>query len=157
MEDLDVANFKEVLGHFATGVVAVTGATFEGAAGFTCQTFGSLSLEPLLISFSARSTSQSWPRVRSLGVLGVNILSSSQEALARAFATSGVDKFDGVDWFPGPKGSPLFEGALAHLEGTVESVVAHGDHDLVVVAIDFVASHAGRPLVYFQGDYRSLA
>ena len=157
MEERDVPSFKEALGHFATGVVVVTGATFDGPAGFTCQTFGSLSLEPTLISFSARSSSHSWPRVRSLGVLGVNILSFGQEVIARAFATSGDDKFNGVPWFPGPKGSPLIEGALAHLEGTIDSVATHGDHDLVVVAIDFVASHTGHPLVYFRSDYRSLA
>lgn len=157
MGKLDVSDFKEALGHFATGIVVVTGATVDGPAGFTCQTFGSLSLEPTLISFSARSSSFSWPRVRSLGVLGVNILSADQADVARIFATSGVDKFNAVPWFPGPNGSPLIEGALAHLEGSVASVAAHGDHDLVVVAIDFVASHAKNPLIYFRSDFRSLA
>ena len=157
MEERDVTNFKEVLSHFVTGVVVITGATGDGPAGFTCQTFGSLSLEPRLISFSARSSSRSWPRVRSLGVLGVNILAASQEAVARSFATASDDKFEGVSWFPGPTGSPLIEGSIAHLEGTIDSVASHGDHDLVVVAVHFVASHAGSPLVYFQRGYRALA
>jgi flavin reductase (DIM6/NTAB) family NADH-FMN oxidoreductase RutF len=145
-----------VLGHFVTGVVVITASTPEGPAGFTCQTFGSISLEPSLISFSARTASTSWPRIRAVGVLGVNILSGEQEPLAKIFATTGTEKFAGVTWSPGPGGAPLIEGALAHLEGRVVSVSAQGDHDIVVVGVDFVASHTGRPLVFYRGGFSTL-
>ena len=134
----------------------ITASTPEGPAGFTCQTFGSISLEPSLISFSARSASHSWPRIREVGVLGVNILSAEQESLAKIFATTGTEKFAGVVWSPGPGGAPLIDGSLAHLEGRVLSVSAQGDHDIVVVGVDFVASHTGRPLVYYRGGFSTL-
>ena len=57
VSSLDIAHFREVLGHFVTGVVVITAATPDGPVGFTCQTFGALSLEPTLISFSARTLS----------------------------------------------------------------------------------------------------
>jgi 3-hydroxy-9,10-secoandrosta-1,3,5(10)-triene-9,17-dione monooxygenase reductase component len=152
----DSARFRQVLGHFVTGVVVITASTPDGPAGFTCQTFGSISLEPSLISFSARTASHSWPRIREVGVLGVNILSAEQEPLATVFATTGTEKFAGVSWSPGPGGAPLIEGALAHLEGRVVSVSAQGDHDIVVVGVDFVASHTGRPLVYYRGGFSTL-
>jgi flavin reductase (DIM6/NTAB) family NADH-FMN oxidoreductase RutF len=152
----ETAHFREVLGHFVTGVVLITASTPEGPAGFTCQTFGSISLEPSLISFSARTASHSWPRIREVGLVGVNILSAAQESLARIFATTGTEKFAGVAWSPGPGGAPLIDGALAHIEGRVVSVSAHGDHDVVVVGVDFVASHAGRPLVFYRGAFSSL-
>lgn len=139
-----------------TGVVVITASTPDGPAGFTCQTFGSISLEPPLISFSARSASHSWPRIREVGVLGVNILSAEQEPLAKIFATTGTEKFAGVVWLPGPGGAPLIDGSLAHLEGRVLSVSAQGDHDIVVVGVDFVASHTGRPLVYYRGRFSTL-
>ena len=56
MTSPDAAHFKEVLGHFATGLVVVTAETPDGPAGFTCQTFGSLSLEPPLVLFAATSS-----------------------------------------------------------------------------------------------------
>jgi len=88
--------------------------------------------------------------------LGVNILAAEQEPLAKIFATTGTEKFAGVVWSPGPGGAPLVDGSLAHLEGRVLSVSAHGDHDIVVVGVDFVASHTGRPLVYFRGGFGTL-
>lgn len=153
MDSLEIAHFKEVLGHFVTGVVVVTGVSAEGPAGFTCQTFGSLSLEPMLISFAATSKGSSWSRVRGGGAVGLNILASGQEALARVFAQSGADKFAGVGWTTGPGGSPLLDGALAHLEGRILNVATHGDHDIVVIAVDFAVDHPGDPLIYYRGGF----
>ena len=153
MSSIDVARFKEVLGHFVTGVAVVTAATPEGPVGFTCQTFGALSLEPTLISFSALTASHSWPRARDVGVVGVNILSSDQEAVARVFGTSGAEKFAGISWSPAPSGSPLIDGALAHLEGRIELVTSQGDHDIVVVAAQYAVSHHGAPLVFYRGRF----
>ena len=156
MSSIDVAGFKEVLGHFATGVAVVTAATPDGPVGFTCQTFGALSLEPTLISFSALSQSHSWPRAREVGVVGVNILAADQESIARVFGRSGTDKFAGIDWSPGPHGAPLIDGAIAHLEGRIEFVTTQGDHDVVVVAVEFARSHLGIPLIFHRGGFRSL-
>lgn len=157
MSALDVAHFKEVLGRYATGVVVVTATTPEGPAGFTCQTFGSLSLEPMLISFAAKTISNSWPRIREVGAVGVNVLRDDQEALARIFATSGVDKFANVEWTPGSNGAPILRGALATLEGRVEVVATYGDHDVVVVAVDQAQTSSGEPLVYYRGGFNVLA
>jgi len=157
VSSLDIAHFKEVVGHYVTGVVVVTAMTVDGRAGFTCQTFGSLSLEPILVSFAAKTTGQSWSRVKEADAVAINILSSGQETLARVFATSGIDKFDGAGWSAGPRGAPLLEGAIAHLEGQILSRTTQGDHDIVVVSIDFVASHPGTPLAYYRGGFGELA
>ena len=49
---VEPATMREVLGHFASGIVVVTAAGPAGPLGFTCQSFASLSLDPALISFS---------------------------------------------------------------------------------------------------------
>lgn len=153
MDSLEIAHFKEVLGRFVTGVVVVAASSLDGPVGFTCQTFGSLSLEPMLVSFAATAAGASWTRVRSSSTLGLSILASDQESLARVFAQSGADKFAGVTWTPGPGGSPLLYGALAHLEGQIVDVTRHGDHDIVVVAVTYAHNHAGEPLVYYRGGF----
>lgn len=157
MTSLDAEHFKEVLGHYATGLVIVSATTEDGPAGFTCQTFGSLSLEPPLVMFAASSAGASWSRVRECARVGISILSADQEAVARRFATSGVDKFDGVPWEKGPDGSPLLEGALAHIEGNLSAISTYGDHDVAVVDVTYVHTHTGHPLIYFRGGFGELA
>ena len=154
---VDVAHFKEVLGHYATGLVIVSAATPEGPAGFTCQTFGSLSLEPPLVTFAAASEGQSWGLVRQSARVGISILSVEQETLARRFAASGIDKFDGMPWEKGPDDSPLLDGALAHIEGRVSAITTHGDHDVAVVEVTYVHARSGHPLIYFRSGFGELA
>lgn len=157
MSSLEISRFKETLGHFATGVVVVTAKGPLGPVGFTCQTFGSLSLEPMLVSFAAKSQSTSWPQIRDAQHLCINILSFEQESVARTFAQSGADKFAGIGWTPGANGAPVLEGTLAHLEGTVADVMTHGDHDICVVAVSSIATSPGEPLLYFRGGFSKLA
>lgn len=156
MSTFDKAHSKEVFGHYATGIVVVTGVSADGPRGFTCQTFGSLSVETATVFFAASTASLSWQRIREVGVLGVNILKDDQEPLARVFAASGTDKFANVSWFRAPNGSPFLEGALAYLEGTIREVTNHGDHDIVVAELDFALTEPGNPLVYYRGGYRVL-
>jgi flavin reductase (DIM6/NTAB) family NADH-FMN oxidoreductase RutF len=153
---IDSAHFKEVLGHYITGIVIVTAMTPEGPAGFTCQTFGSLSIDSALVFFAAITASPSWQRVRQAGVVGINILADDQEHLARGFAVSGVDKFAGVPWVGAPNGSPFLDGAHAHLEGTIREVTSHGDHDIIVAELDYASTEPGEPLAYYRGGYRLL-
>ena len=153
----DSAHRREVMGHYATGIVVVTALTSDGPAGFTCQTFGSLSIDSALVFFAATSASQSWQRVRDVGVVGINILRHDQEPVARAFARSGADKFTGVPWKSAPNGSPFLDGCLAYLEGNIREVATHGDHDIIVAELDFAATEPGEPLVYYRGQYRLLA
>lgn len=157
MTSIDVAHFKEVLGHYATGLVIVAAATADGPAGFTCQSFGSLSLEPALVTFAASTQGHSWGLVRQSEYVGISILGADQEPLARRFATSGGNKFDGSPWEKAPDGSPLLDGAIAHLEGRMSIITTHGDHDVAVVVVSYVHARSGHPLIYFRGGFGELA
>ncbi len=151
-----MSDFKDAVSRFATGVVVVTSQTPEGPAGFTCQTFGSLSLEPQLVTFAAAVDGRSWAQVRATGVVGINILSVDQVDEARRFATTGADRFATGEWTQGPAGSPLLVGAIAHVEGPIVSVQTHGDHDVAIVRADFVAAYDGQPLVFFRAGFTAL-
>ena len=81
----DSQRFRQVLGHFATGVTVITGMHEGEPAGFACQAFAALSLEPPLVLFCPGKTSGTWPRIARVGDIGVNILSADQRDLARKF------------------------------------------------------------------------
>jgi 3-hydroxy-9,10-secoandrosta-1,3,5(10)-triene-9,17-dione monooxygenase reductase component len=145
--------FREVLGHFATGVTVITAIEDGEPIGFTCQAFTSLSLDPPLVALAPAKNSTSWPRIAKAGTFCVNILAEDQEALCRDFAVSGGDKFRGIGWRPGGSGAPVLEGALAWVE--CEFVRAHdaGDHELVVGRVLDLGVGSGRPLLYYRGGF----
>lgn len=152
-EGVDQGRFRAVLGHFASGVVLVTGMHDEKPAGFTCQSFFSLSLDPPLVAISPSRSSTSWPRVSSSGSICVNVLSSEQEDLAWAFSQSGGDKFAGVGWVPGANGAPRIQESLAWLECTVLDVHEAGDHWLVTATVTDLEQGHGQPLLFYRGGF----
>ena len=54
--DPDPARFRQVLGHFCTGVTVITTVDQAGPAGFACQSFAALSLDPPLVLFCPSRT-----------------------------------------------------------------------------------------------------
>jgi 3-hydroxy-9,10-secoandrosta-1,3,5(10)-triene-9,17-dione monooxygenase reductase component len=151
---IDVAEYRTVAGHFATGVAVVTAVDDDDPVGFTCQAFASLSLDPPLILVCGGNTSVSYARVRRCGDLCVNVLSEEQEALARSFAQSTVDKFTGLGYRPAPNGAPVLEGGLAWLAATMEAEYDGGDHRIAVCRVTAIGSGSGRsPLIFYRGGF----
>jgi 3-hydroxy-9,10-secoandrosta-1,3,5(10)-triene-9,17-dione monooxygenase reductase component len=150
----DAARFRQVLGHFCTGVVVVAGAHDGTPVGLTVQSFTSLSLDPPLVCFAVGRGSSTWPRLREAGAFSANILAEDQEALCRAFATSGADKFAGVGWRPGATGAPILNDVLGWVECRIEVEHDAGDHVLVIGrVVDLDVEREGKPLLFFRGGF----
>ncbi len=156
-ERLPVApeGFRRVLGHFASGVTVVTARDADGPAGFACQSFASLSLDPPLVSFMVARTSTTWPRIARAGAFCVNILGAEQGALCRGFAVSGADKFAGVGYADAPAtGSPLLDSVPAWIDCRVHAVHTGGDHLIVVGRVEALgAAEEGEPLLFHRGAF----
>lgn len=153
--EIDEARFRQVLGHFPTGVTVVTAKPADGPpVGLAVGSFASLSLDPPLVLFCPAKTSSSWPKIEQAGVFCVNILAEEQEEVSRIFATKTPDKFAHLGWRPGHTGAPIIDGVLAWIDCRVESVTDGGDH-LVVVGrvLELEVAHEGKPLVFFRGGY----
>ncbi|MET9456149.1 flavin reductase family protein [Streptomyces canus] len=156
---VEQAEFRRVLGSFASGVTVVTapGAPGEEPSGFACQSFSALSLDPPLVAFMVGRTSTTWPRIAQAGVFCVNVLSAEQGELCRAFAVSGADKFAGVAHDPAPaSGSPRLAGTLAWIDCTIHAVHTGGDHLIVVGRVDALGPGDGDgepPLLFHKGRF----
>ena len=110
----------------------------------------------MVILALARS-STSWFCIAQAGAFCVNILGEHQEALCRAFAISGGDKFEGVGWSQGITGSPVIDGSLAIVECRLGDIFDGGDHELVtghVVAMDV---GEGSPLLFYRSGFGRFA
>ncbi|OLZ71579.1 NADPH-flavin oxidoreductase [Streptomyces sp. IMTB 2501] len=159
---VDPAEFRRVLGNFATGVTVVTAPAAEGEpgpAGFACQSFASLSLDPPLVCFMVGRTSATWPRIARAGVFCVNVLGAGQGELCRAFAVSGADKFAGVPYDAAPvSGSPRLTGAAAWIDCTIHAVHTGGDHLIVVGRVTALGTEEpADPLLFHRGRFARLA
>ncbi|GGR76028.1 hypothetical protein GCM10010284_06190 [Streptomyces rubiginosohelvolus] len=153
------AEFRRVLGHFASGVTVVTARDADGPTGFACQSFASLSLDPPLVSFMVARTSTTWPRIARAGVFCVNVLGAEQSALCRGFAVSGSDKFAGVAYGDAPAtGSPLLDSVPAWIDCRIHAVHTGGDHLIVVGRVEALgAEEEGEPLLFHRGAFGRLS
>ncbi|HEX8627613.1 MAG TPA: flavin reductase family protein [Catenuloplanes sp.] len=151
--------FRQVLGHFCTGVTVVTSVDAAGPVGFACQAFAALSLDPPLVLFCPTSTSATWRRIEPTGRFCVNVLAEDQRDLSRIFGTRGADKFAGVAWAPSPGGAPVLDGALTWVDCRIEAAHRAGDHHVVVGRVTNLGPvrDDARPLLFYRGRYGGLA
>lgn len=154
----DSAQYRQVLGHFTTGVTVITAASADGPVGLAVGSFSSISLDPALVGFFADKGSSSWPKIEATGAFCVNILGEDQEDVCRRFASKEPDKFVGLGWSPAGSGSPLLAGVIAWIDCDIDQVVDAGDHVLVMGKVrDLDVGEPGPPLVFFRGGYGRFA
>jgi len=151
----DADSFRHVLGHYPTGVAVITAHPDSGPVGLSMNSFTSLSLEPPLVLFCPAKSSTTWPLLRAVGSLAINVLSAGQEELSRKFAAKAADRFSEASWSIGEHGAPLLHDALGWLECTVEAEYPAGDHTVVIARIERMGVHwdITEPLVFFRGRY----
>lgn len=157
---VSAAEFRQAMGHFATGVTVVTSVTPDGApVGTTANAVTSLSLDPPLVLVCFDLASLTLQAIKGHGAFAVNVLAEPQRELSANFARRGfAAAWDGVRHLPGRTGSPRLHGVLAVLDCTVEQRLPGGDHEIVVGRVRAAeVSGAGAPLVYWQGRYGSLS
>ncbi len=153
--------FRRVLGHFCSGVTVITTADEDGPAGFACQAFAAVSLEPPLVLFCPSRASATWPRIARAGHFCANVLSAGQRDLARVFGTgaaTGAGKFAEVRWSPSSSGAPVLHGVLTWAGCEVEAAYEAGDHHVVVGRVTELGAVAGGPpLLFYRGRYAATA
>jgi flavin reductase (DIM6/NTAB) family NADH-FMN oxidoreductase RutF len=154
---IDPFQFRQLLGHFATGVTILTLATPEGQPlGMTANSLASVSLEPPLISVCVDHEAEMHDVILQAPEFVVNVLASPQEALARRFSDKHEDRFDGVGYHRSPEGLILLDGVLAHVVCERHATYPAGDHTIVLGHVVGGATNDGRPLLYYRGGYTVL-
>jgi flavin reductase (DIM6/NTAB) family NADH-FMN oxidoreductase RutF len=153
---VDEARFRQVLGHFPTGVTVVASIGADGQpVGLAVGSFCSVSLEPALVLFCPSVTSTSFPAIRDAGVFVVNVLNEEQEDVSRVFASKAENKFAGVGWRHARSGSPIVNEALAWIDCRIHRIDEAGDHYVVIgQVLDLgVNDRVGGPLLFYRGGY----
>jgi flavin reductase (DIM6/NTAB) family NADH-FMN oxidoreductase RutF len=154
LHDVDSAQFRQLCGHFATGVVIITAAGPDGApAGMTANSFASVSLEPPLVSVNVDHVADFHPVMEQAAGYIFNVLESGQEGLSRRFAGNLAQRFDGVGYQVDDRGFILLDGVLATIACVPHTRFEAGDHTVYVGRVIGGSTAPGRPLLYYRGGY----
>jgi flavin reductase (DIM6/NTAB) family NADH-FMN oxidoreductase RutF len=154
---VEAAQFRQLMGRFATGVSVVTARGADGhPAGMTASSVASVSLDPPLLLVAVDRQNDMHEALLAAADFAVNILAADQEAMARRFAAVEANRFDGVGYREGRRGVPLIDGALAHIECAKHAAVPSGDHTVFFGLVTGGEVSERRPLLYYRGGYASL-
>jgi len=154
---LDPDAFRAVMGRFASGVTVVTATDDTGCdRGMTVSAFASVSLEPPLVIMCI-SHAASMHDTLALGqYFAVNILASTQEPIARRFAATGTQQFEGIGYQVGENRVPILNDVLAFIECKRVSATDAGDHTIIVGETVAASLRDARPLLYYRGGFAQL-
>jgi flavin reductase (DIM6/NTAB) family NADH-FMN oxidoreductase RutF len=154
---IDKNELRRVMGHFATGVTVITTCDEQGRPfGLTANAVSSVSLEPPLILVCVDKKADTYPYFAKSKVFTVNILAESQETISRKFATSGIEKFDGVGYKKNDLGCATLDDAVGYLACKIVSELDAGDHTIYVGEVESAEAADEAPLLFYRGGYRKL-
>lgn len=149
--------FRAVLGRFASGVTVVTTKGANGSdQGMTVSAFSSLSLAPPLVLICIEKTASVHNALTEAEGFVVNILSASQEQIARRFAIVDIDRFQGVGFTRSGQGYAVLDDVLSVIECRRFAIHDGGDHTIIVGEVNASRIEAGTPLLYYRGGYAQL-
>lgn len=155
--DLTAASLREAFSHFPSGVIAVAAEMDGTRVGLAASTFVPVSLNPPLVSFCVQNTSETWPRIKHLPMLGISVLSESHGTAARTLAAKTGDRFAGLETVSSAAGAVFVKGTGVWLESAVEQEVPAGDHTIVILRIHEVTVHDEvAPIVFHRSGFRRL-
>lgn len=150
---VDQNAFRDVAGHFATGVTVITSMDGETPMGTTASAVASLSMDPPMMLICLNRSSATHDIVANSRVFGVNILAQNQADIAMQFARKGTDKFAGVDWSEAEGKVPWIDGALASIACRVVDTAVGGTHTVFMGEVMAAEAFPGEPLTYYRGSF----
>jgi 3-hydroxy-9,10-secoandrosta-1,3,5(10)-triene-9,17-dione monooxygenase reductase component len=150
-------HFRNVLGHFPTGVTVLTAYSPAGPIGMSANSLTSVSLDPPLLLVCPAKNSETWPAIREAGRFCVNVMARHHEPTVRRFAVRGVDRFEGSSYHDRSSG-PALDDAIAWIDCELQHEHDAGDHTIAVCAVVGLEHAAeGEPLVFFRGRYGTFS
>lgn len=125
--------------------------------GLTASSFAAVSLEPPLVLVCLDKRSRTRAMLLEVNVFGVNVLNEEQRDVAIAFAEDGPKDFERLPHHVDDTGAVFLDEAIASFGCTTVEVVEGGDHDIFIGEVETTATREGRPLLYYDRDYRGLS
>ncbi len=156
----DANLFRKAWSRFATGVSVVTTIERDGNVhGMAANGIASVSLDPLLVLICVGHNRSSHLLIKESGRFCINILNEGQQDVGEYYAQPPERRTTET---PATvvytnSGSASFEGSLASMDCQVVNQYIAGDHTIFIAEVDEITVSDGRPLIFFDGKWDSLA
>ncbi|MFK2825756.1 flavin reductase family protein [Bacillus sp. B190/17] len=145
--------YRNVIGHFTSGVSIITVRENGVDYGITASAVSSVSLDPPMLLICANKSTGTCHAISREGSFTVNILAENQGELAYQFSRANTDKFADVTMSYGKLGNPVLDDTLAQLECRVVEEVTGGTHSVFIAEVQKADAAEKDPLVYFKGKF----
>lgn len=154
----DSLKFRHVLGHYPTGVCAITTVHDGEPIGMTVGSFTSVSLEPPLVAFFPDRKSSSWRKIATAGRFCVNVLGHHQQDVCAALASKSGNKFEALSYSMSRSDLPVIDDVVAWIDCDLHAVHEAGDHYIAIGRVHSLdVGHPHTPLLFLQGGYGRFA
>jgi flavin reductase len=154
---LNAERFRLVMRNIASSVAVIT-VEHEGRKhGMTATAVCSVSAAPPTILIVVNRSARTHPIISEARRFTVNILAVHQAELAGRFSEKHPAPFEGIGHRDGIHGGPILEGAAAYVECEIRAEMQAGSHTIFVGAVMGGDATKSAPLLYHEGEYKSLA
>ncbi|KHS50202.1 flavin reductase family protein [Brevibacterium linens] len=150
---------RETFSHFPQGVAFIGAEVDAAPLGLVASTLTvGVSLDPPLVSVAVQNSSTTWPTLRRAPELGISLLGSDQEHLARQLASKDRGRrFTGVSPEVTAGGGLTIPGSSAFLWTRLYEEVAAGDHTVALLEILGTRNDDGpEALVFHRSEFKGL-
>ncbi len=144
---------KEVNRRFVTGVTLVTAMDDGAPRGLAVNAFANISLDPPTVMICVQRTSSTHDCLFRAAHLAINIASTEQLDVLGKLASKAQDKFAGVDWEPGPHGSPFLAGSSARMEVEIRERLQASTHTVFICRVVAADVSEAAPVIYSAGRF----
>ncbi|MFN6955643.1 MAG: flavin reductase [Acetobacteraceae bacterium] len=151
-------SFRNAMARLGAAVTIVTTDGPGGRAGLTASAVCSVTDDPPTLLVCVNRAASALPALRANGVLCVNLLCASQQALSNRFAgmdgaATMEDRFALGAWHAGELGAPMLGGAVASLECRIADIVEKGTHSVLFAEVQSVAFGPEGPALVWWGRH----
>ena len=158
---IDRTAYRDAMARLGAAVNVITTTGPDGPRGFTASAVCSVTDDPPTLLLCLNRSSDNHDPLKANGILCVNTLAASQEALSPMFAgftgVSQAERFRNVAWSTLETGAPVLKDAVVSFDCTVADVTEVGTHTVffcTVQAIQVGPAHEG--LIYFGRAYHRI-
>lgn len=161
LNTVDAKIFRDAMSRSGAAVHVITTAGAAGKTGFTATAVTSVSDQPATLLVCLNRRSQITPVLKENGVLCVNTLGASEEAIADVFAgRTGIfmgERFTHGVWTTLKTGAPVLESAVVAFDCRVFEVKEIASHNIFFVGVEAVKLGEQSPaLVYHERSYKRV-
>jgi len=163
VQRVEAAAYLGAMRYLAAGCSIIASSDGSERLGLTATAVCSVTADPARLLVCINRDVRAHAIIVDSGTLSVNLLSASQEHLAKCFAgmikdICGEDRFREGKWKTGRLGAPVLEGSLASFDCRVVEAIPASTHTIFICeVVDVAANGEAAPLLFFNRNFATLA